>query len=91
MSEQRRAEPGELCTCGRPAREVYTVVRDADDRDRLTDRLGFSVPAVDVTGACCINDGGRGGPWPCVFCDGAETHERGERCPQYHLSVEVGL
>lgn len=47
----------------------------------VTDRVG------DL-GACLIDDAGRGGPWPCIFCVGREHHQRGERCPAYRLGPE---
>jgi hypothetical protein len=36
-------------------------------------------------GACLVDDGGQHGPWPCVFCGGAEAHWPGYRCPRYTL------
>jgi hypothetical protein len=45
----------------------------------------FITDGVGEVGACLISDGGRGGPWPCVFCGGTEDHGRGERCPAYRL------
>jgi len=57
--EQRCAEPGELCTCGRQALVVY-LFPDREHRREIGD--------------CGIRDGGRR-EGPCPFCGSAERHQ----------------
>jgi hypothetical protein len=70
----RRALPGELCTCGRQAVEVFEF--DADDgADGGRPPIGY----------CGIPDGGNSAdrPGPCPFCGGPRHGYR--VCPHYWM------
>jgi hypothetical protein len=88
--------PDVLDAVSLPIPATEPVVRGGDRPAMPGERCTCGRPAVvvftterfGVVGACRINDGGRGGPWPCIFCRGDESHERGDRCPAYRLRLE---
>jgi hypothetical protein len=72
----RPAEPGELCTCGRPAVQVFT----------RAEMFGGG-----EVGWCGIADGGAQAG-PCPFCGAPSRHGSVAGtavCPKYRLKLET--
>lgn len=88
----RRAEPGELCTCGRPAATVYLGGRFGD-----TGGCGLADGGAPVDGVCtfCGDTVDHAHYWQAEAAAGRPSLSvevpQGERCPLYRLRLAAPL